>query len=418
VGRRDRRTEGARSERAGPVAGYTPDGAHLLSATKTRDTGELVVTDAATGAEVERYAHGTGALCAATATPDSKRLVTVGEDGAITVWDRATRAPVRFDESPRGFLYTIALSPDGGTLFVRESDSVARLWDANTGLRLHALAAPMSSVLGATFSQDSSRVFVTYYHSEHALTADAAVRQWNVADGALVRAYQLPVRHPSPFVLAPDASHLFVKGKEQLPGADAGARNWNRRGAQKDLFLGADARTGARLPDVPAGWNHSVVAYPKRGELIEVHNGEHEGYKHEYVATNRLTGAVLGKWKVPITPNLRAVSPDGKLVATDEPAEDHTKPIVIRRVTGERLCVAPVERESYWTVFAFSPCGRLAASASGDTVIVFDPETGRVVRTLRGHTGRVTALAFSANGKRLASGSSDSTVLIWDVTAP
>jgi WD40 repeat protein len=127
---------------------------------------------------------------------------------------------------------------------------------------------------------------------------------------------------------------------------------------------------------------------------------------------------VLGKWKVPITPNLRAVSPDGKLVATDEPAEDHTKPIVIRRVTGERLCVAPVERESYWTVFAFSPCGRLAASASGDTVIVFDPETGRVVRTLRGHTGRVTALAFSANGKRLASGSSDSTVLIWDVTAP
>src|SRR5262249_28456543 len=64
---------------------------------------------------------------------------------------------------------------------------------------------------------------------------------------------------------------------------------------------------------------------------------------------------------------------------------------------------------------AFSPDGRLLASSDGYDIHVWEVGTGTEVRTLRGHRSEIEALAFSGNGRRLASASWDSTVLVWDV---
>jgi WD40 repeat protein len=64
---------------------------------------------------------------------------------------------------------------------------------------------------------------------------------------------------------------------------------------------------------------------------------------------------------------------------------------------------------------AFSPNGRLLASASNDrTVRLWDPATGALTQTLEGHSDSVWSVAFSPDGRLLASASHDRTVRLWD----
>jgi WD40 repeat protein len=81
---------------------------------------------------------------------------------------------------------------------------------------------------------------------------------------------------------------------------------------------------------------------------------------------------------------------------------------------AERPALAASEDEV--SAVAFAPDARTLAVAVGPVVQLWEVDTGRRVACLEGHAGKVNCLAYSPDGTRLASGSFDRTVRLWDVT--
>ena len=109
-------------------------------------------------------------------------------------------------------------------------------------------------------------------------------------------------------------------------------------------------------------------------------------------------------------------SPDGKRLATI--GKDGTVK-VWEATTGRELLHLPGTTplvDSYGPQrLAFSPDGALLASSDNNLVKIWDSVSGKVLRTLSGHTADVWAVAFSRDGKRLATGGVDATVQVWEV---
>src|SRR5262249_10685100 len=104
-------------------------------------------------------------------------------------------------------------------------------------------------------------------------------------------------------------------------------------------------------------------------------------------------------------------SPDGTRVASTTSAGD--KKIRIADVVTGREIRLLNDGGTQIGSLAFSPDGVHLASASDDTVKIWDTTTSKMIDTLK-YPGWVTSVAYSPDGKRIVAGGSGTTVKVWD----
>lgn len=319
---------------------------------------------------------------------DGKSLLTGGPH-RLRIWDAATGRELRRIEGAGGLF---ALSQDGRSLAVRETGGI-RLLDSATGLERRRIA-----VADAEFDTRYDKLALSADGALLALVGNGFVIAWDTATGQ-ERFRRIGNFWATSVSIAPD-NGVLTWGCMYDPAI----HRWHP-------LKGEIASPGHE------SWVQSVVFAPDSQTLA---SGSMDRTVR-FWDLKKVQGQV--KPELPIgTPSLVlggkiAWSSDGKLMAVLGPTRNIS---LIDPVSGKVVRTLTCSSPCY--CLAFSPDGRLLAG--GDSyhgmssnphgrVSIWEVSSGKPVQLLEGHGGVVRSVAFSPDGKTLASGSDG--VRLWDI---
>jgi RNA polymerase sigma factor (sigma-70 family) len=436
TGKELRKLEGHASQAKGVA--FSPDDKRLLSG--GWDKGRL--WDVATGKALGVLEQQSGVGRVAFSSDGKRVALCSGWENVVAVWGVAGDAPKRLWVGQVNHPYALAFSPDGKRVTAAGWDSRVRVWDAATGAETAASRAPGHSgwVNGVGYLDRTTLV---------SASDDGQVILWDTTRGKGPRVLPTPTPRAWCLAVAPDGKSFATGGNDQavsLWDARAGkvTATLKFEGPIKGVAFSPDGKRLAAVSDDSAPDNSAPPVPGHGGGVFDVATGKllfrlggHDGGglavawspDGKYLATggadhlgrlwDAATGKELRKFQEHTTPvEAVAFSPDGRWLATaaqggfvelwrlgtDEPG---------RPLNTKNLDL---------TGLAFSRDGRLIATATrrtkqGDAaVILWDVMTGKERARFAGHQETASAVAFSPDGRALASGGGDGTVLLWDLT--
>jgi WD40 repeat protein/serine/threonine protein kinase len=366
---------------------WSPDGQRLAATfgSLVHPPGEVKVWDAQTGQELLSLKGHTGGAWSMAFSPDGKRLGSAAFDGMVKVWDAQTGQELLSFPGHTASVSSVVFSPDGKRLATASGGwdkqkklvrGDVKVWDATTGQELLLLKGHTGFVKSVVFSPDGKRLgSVSYgWDVNQSTSVPRELKVWDAQTGQELLSLK-DMGSGCPGIFSPDFKHVAaVVGQWKAPRIKV----WDVQTGQEVFTLQghtAFVESLAFSPDSKhlasgSGDRTILIVDVQRGQQIRTLKG-HTSY-----------------WSV-------AFSPDGKRLASGG--------------DGGTVAVWNAQKDSDTLTLqgsrvAFSPDFRRLASATADkTVRVWDAQTGQEIRALKGHTGSVCSMAFSPDGKRLAS---------------
>lgn len=407
------------------------DGQLLASATMDR----LFVWDVATGKEKASLEAKMGWSVGLAFTPDGKTVISGSYDTRVHVWDiesKKLRCSLGRPLSSAGA--SLALSPDGKTAALGTYYSQIHVWDVASGKEhLADLPGHDSPIRSVAFSPDGKLL---------ACGGDRrSVRIWDAKTWQPVRQFDT---NAQTVLWSPDGKRLAC-----VPFAASNFLTHYSSEPRPDPVSVWDAHTGKLLATLPSGtggllvWDASdkqqVRAVSLPGEAVLHPDGRtaivlerRQGGIRDHSTFIRAIDLETGKERYSFRGDAfagpMALASDGATLATGAGFQGIRlwDLLLAKEIRALRTDFGKKGHDRGVTVIAYSPDCRLVASSAGaprhtgdiadiPDIRIWDVITGREVARFESDGGFVSTLTFSADGKRLLSGMSNGTVLVWDV---
>ena len=404
------------------AAAFSPDGKTLAGACEDKT---VRLWDVTTAAEVRRLEGHAEEVRTVAFSPDGKWLASGGMDKAVRLWSATTGKPVRQFGAGKFPVLTLAFAPDSKTLGGAGWDRAAVLWDVATGKEVGRLTGPGHSIECLAFSRDGKTLAGACY--------EGTVHLWDVASGRNRFAHGGHRSAVNGVAYAPDGNTLATVSWDRtvrLWDAKTGKELRRLRGHEAGIRCVAFAPGGRTL--VTAGNDATILLWRAATgeEVLRIKTGGDDGiYQVALSPDGKTRAAAAGRdsvqhWDATTGKPARrlahhayavAFSPDGKVLACG----GLDKAVRLWDVaTGK--AVRTLQGAGWVMGVAFSADGRLLASAGGHedpTIRLWDAATGKLLRVCTGHRKGIQRLAFSPDGRTVASGGWDQTVRLWEAAS-
>jgi WD40 repeat protein len=403
--------------------GYSPDGKLLAVGGKQ----ELILWNLGECKEISRlpYPQGNGVVPRFVFAPDGRTLAFEGEV-AILIWDVKTGQPGLLRPGHVGEVSSVTVSPNGKILASSAlGDRKAGLWDTVTGKPLH-------------FLQDNNQAFQWIQccgfgpDGKYVMTGGASngmVWMGEVTTGKEISHFVFEEMKGGNNVLPIVNFQLSADGKRLAAFALESALDYHFLLNVWDVIKGdllVQRRFAPEFPSwpTPNGGRQTVLdffpCFTPDGKALLMRRGK--GLSIEETLTGRQLARISGNLGTPVT-----FSHHGRLLAAthhhypEGSSESKVEGLVLAETaTGKevlRITLAQVNP------VGFSPDDRVLATADAQALNLWDTTTGKLLfRRLwalellsRKGWNPAQSLVFMPNGRALATGMEDGTILVWDL---